>query len=80
MPNYLYDCEKCGEIKIRQEITDDLLSKCPECEGKVSRSIKGFKQGLVYNKDIEYMSDADREKYHKDPERAEKKRRAITGG
>ncbi len=38
MPNYDYRCTKCGEVfEIYQPITDDALTKHPECGGKVNR-------------------------------------------
>lgn len=39
MPVYEYSCPKCGVIEAMQKITDDPLSKCPECRRKVKRLI-----------------------------------------
>jgi putative FmdB family regulatory protein len=77
MPKYMYDCEECGEFCVKQEIVEDPINECPTCHRDVKRSIKGSTQGLIYGKDIEYMSDSDRDKFRKDPERAMKRRKAL---
>jgi putative FmdB family regulatory protein len=38
MPTYEYECESCGvRSEIRQSITAEALSECPQCQGKVHR-------------------------------------------
>lgn len=32
MPIYEYECPKCGVMEVSQRITDDPLTKCPECK------------------------------------------------
>ncbi len=32
MPIYEYECPKCGVIEVTQRITEDALTKCPECK------------------------------------------------
>jgi len=41
MPLYSYKCHKCGELfeDIWQKMTDEPLTKCPECGGKMVRQI-----------------------------------------
>lgn len=39
MPTYLYECENCGRFEEFQNITEDALKKCPDCEGEVKRII-----------------------------------------
>jgi putative FmdB family regulatory protein len=39
MPIYEYDCQKCGTFETTQRITDEPLSKCPTCKGKVKKLI-----------------------------------------
>ena len=39
MPIYEYQCQKCGTLETTQRITDDPLSKCPTCRGKVKKLI-----------------------------------------
>ncbi|MEA3345604.1 MAG: FmdB family zinc ribbon protein [Chloroflexota bacterium] len=41
MPTYVYRCENCGlTFEHRQSITDDPLTECPECGGRVHRVIQ----------------------------------------
>lgn len=38
MPVYLYDCEKCGEVKeLFKNMTDPDLTVCPDCKGSLKR-------------------------------------------
>ena len=39
MPIYEYQCDKCGTFEATQRITDNPLSKCPTCKGKVKKLI-----------------------------------------
>jgi putative FmdB family regulatory protein len=39
MPIYEYLCKKCGEFELMQRITDDPLTRCPTCRGKVTKLI-----------------------------------------
>jgi len=40
MPTYEYRCEACQyELEVRQRISDDPLSSCPKCEGKLKKLI-----------------------------------------
>ena len=39
MPIYEYQCQKCGTFEATQRITEDPLSKCPTCKGKVKKLI-----------------------------------------
>jgi putative FmdB family regulatory protein len=39
MPNYEYQCQKCGTIEVTQRITEKALIKCPTCKSKVKRLI-----------------------------------------
>lgn len=39
MPIYEYRCEKCGDFEVTQKITDNRLSRCPTCKGKVKKLI-----------------------------------------
>jgi len=45
MPIYEYKCLKCGSrIEVRQQISDEPLSVCEECGGKLEKqiSLSGF--------------------------------------
>jgi len=60
MPNYDYECEKCGEaFEVFQLMTDEKLKKCPgeSCSGKVRRLI-GLGAGLVFKGSGFYRSDS----------------------
>ena len=36
MPTYEYACTKCGhQFEVVQSFSDDALTKCPECRGKL---------------------------------------------
>jgi putative FmdB family regulatory protein len=39
MPIYEYQCQKCGTFEVSQRITENQLSKCPTCKGKVKKLI-----------------------------------------
>ncbi|MCF7809555.1 zinc ribbon domain-containing protein [bacterium] len=40
MPTYEYKCDNCGfEFERRQSISDQPISECPECQGKVQRLV-----------------------------------------
>ena len=39
MPVYEYECRKCGTFETTQRITEEPLSKCPTCKGKVKKLI-----------------------------------------
>jgi len=39
MPIYEYTCQKCGTFEVTQRITDNALTKCPTCRGKVKKLI-----------------------------------------
>jgi putative FmdB family regulatory protein len=39
MPVYEYECQKCGTFETTQRITEESLSKCPTCKGKVKKLI-----------------------------------------
>ena len=60
MPNYDYECDKCGEtFEVFQLMTDEKLKKCPgeSCAGRVKRLI-GLGAGLVFKGDGFYRSDS----------------------
>jgi putative FmdB family regulatory protein len=42
MPTYEYKCAKCGlRFERSQTMTEDPITECPECHGKVRRLISG---------------------------------------
>ncbi|MFZ1081995.1 MAG: FmdB family zinc ribbon protein [Candidatus Kryptoniota bacterium] len=57
MPTYEYKCEKCGNVfEEFQSITDDSITKCPKCGGKVHRLI-GAGAGLIFKGSGFYLTD-----------------------
>ena len=57
MPTYTYICENCGkETEAFQKITDDPLSVCPHCGGKLNKKISGG-VGLVFKGSGFYITD-----------------------
>ncbi|HAH85987.1 MAG TPA: FmdB family transcriptional regulator [Armatimonadetes bacterium] len=47
MPTYGYQCTKCSYIFEKvQKITDNPLTECPECKGKVKRLL--YPVGIVF--------------------------------
>jgi putative FmdB family regulatory protein len=42
MVTYEYQCESCGrKFEFRQSITEELIEKCPECQGKLNLLVSG---------------------------------------
>ena len=65
MPNYEYECKKCGHrFEVFQKMTDPKLKKCPECGGKVERLI-GPGAGIVFKGSGFYQTDYRSESYRK---------------
>ena len=56
MPNYDYQCEKCGKFEIWQSIKDDAMKACPTCGSKVERLIS-VGVGLVLKGSGFYQND-----------------------
>lgn len=65
MPNYEYECQKCGHhFEAFQKMTDPKLTKCPRCGGKVIRLI-GPGAGVVFKGSGFYQTDYRSESYKK---------------
>jgi len=56
MPNYDYECKKCGVFEVFQNMNAKLLSKCPTCKGKVKRLI-GSGAGIIFKGSGFYATD-----------------------
>jgi len=57
MPTYEYKCEACGyTFEKFQNITDEPLKNCPECDGKVRRLI-GTGSALIFKGSGFYATD-----------------------
>jgi putative FmdB family regulatory protein len=56
MPTYVYRCTNCEhEFEIRQRMTDDPLTECPECGGKIRRVVNSV--GVVFKGQGFYVTD-----------------------
>ena len=65
MPTYQYECKKCGHGFERfQKMTDDPVSKCPECKATVSRII-GLGGGVIFKGPGFYTTEYRSEEYKK---------------
>ena len=57
MPRYDYKCKKCEfTFEAAQNITEEPLATCPECEGKIFRVI-GKNIGVQFLKSVIYKKD-----------------------
>ena len=56
MPTYVYPCDDCGkDTEIRQKISDEPITVCPVCSGKVRRII--FGGGVIFKGSGYYTTD-----------------------
>jgi putative FmdB family regulatory protein len=56
MPTYGYRCGTCGhEFEIRQRITDEPLTSCPECKGKLAKML--YPAGVLFKGSGYYTTD-----------------------
>lgn len=57
MPTYDYKCEDCGHsFEVFQKMSDDPVSSCPKCNGKVRRLIGGG-VGVIFKGSGFYVTD-----------------------
>ena len=57
MPTYDYKCNECGySFEFFQKMTDESLTECPECKGKVKRLI-GAGAGIIFKGSGFYETD-----------------------
>lgn len=57
MPTYEYKCTKCGHtFEAVQRMTDNPLSRCPECKGALRRIIGGG-MGVIFKGSGFYSTD-----------------------
>ena len=56
MPIYTYRCTECDhEFETRQRMTDDPLTECPKCGGKIRRVVNSV--GVVFKGKGFYVTD-----------------------
>jgi putative FmdB family regulatory protein len=47
VPVYEYECTECGErVEVRQSFTDDPLTECPVCSGRLRKGLSPV--GVVF--------------------------------
>lgn len=57
MPTYQYQCTECGEaLEVFQKFTDDALTVCPNCEGKLRKVFSAV--GIVFKGSGFYRTDS----------------------
>ena len=57
MPTYDYKCNDCGHLfEYFQKMTDEPLTECPECKGKLKRLI-GNGAGMIFKGSGFYLTD-----------------------
>jgi putative FmdB family regulatory protein len=56
MPIYQYECDTCGvRFERMQRMSDEPLTECPECDGKVHRVIQPV--GIIFKGSGFYITD-----------------------
>lgn len=57
MPTYQYACTECGErLEVAQKFTDDALTVCPACEGRLRKLFSPV--GVVFKGSGFYKTDS----------------------
>jgi putative FmdB family regulatory protein len=57
VPTYQYQCTECGEaLEVFQKFTDDALTVCPNCEGKLRKVYSAV--GIVFKGSGFYRTDS----------------------
>ncbi|MFI9752650.1 FmdB family zinc ribbon protein [Streptomyces collinus] len=57
MPTYQYQCTECGEgLEAVQKFTDDALTECPECKGRLKKVFSAV--GIVFKGSGFYRNDS----------------------
>ncbi|HMP78851.1 MAG TPA: zinc ribbon domain-containing protein [Pirellulaceae bacterium] len=66
MPTYDYQCDACGHtFEEFQKITDEPLTKCPQCKKKKLRRLIGTGAAIVFKGSGFYQTDYRSESYRK---------------
>nr|WP_202515512.1 MULTISPECIES: FmdB family zinc ribbon protein [unclassified Streptomyces] len=57
VPTYQYQCTECGEgLEAVQKFTDDALTECPNCEGRLKKVFSAV--GIVFKGSGFYRNDS----------------------
>ncbi len=58
MPTYDYVCQECGhELETFQSMSDEPLSICPSCQGRLKRKVGGG-SGIIFKGSGFYVNDS----------------------
>jgi putative FmdB family regulatory protein len=64
MPTYEYECDGCGyQFEEMQSMSDQPLTKCPQCKKKKLRRLFGTGAGLLFKGSGFYITDYRSESY-----------------
>ena len=85
MPTYEYECEACGHTFDEfQSMSDDLLTKCPQCGKKKLRRLFGAGSAVIFKGsgfyETDYRSDSYKTASKADKEAAAPAKAADTNG
>ena len=66
MPTYDYECDACGHtMEVFQNISEDVLTKCPQCKRKKLRRLFGTGGGILFKGSGFYSTDYRSDSYKK---------------
>lgn len=66
MPTYQYRCTSCGgELEVFQKFTDEALTVCPDCEGRLNKVFSPV--GVVFRGSGFYSTDSRKKSEPKRP-------------
>lgn len=66
MPTYDYQCDACGhEFEAFQNISEEVLTKCPKCKKKKLRRLFGAGAGILFKGSGFYQTDYRSDSYKK---------------
>ncbi len=72
MPTYDYLCQECGhELETFQSMSDEPLSVCPSCQGRLKRKVGGG-SGIIFKGSGFYVNDSRKPEADKKTETAAK--------
>ncbi|EGG43681.1 MULTISPECIES: FmdB family zinc ribbon protein [Streptomyces] len=79
MPTYQYQCTECGEgLEAVQKFTDDALTVCPNCEGRLKKVFSAV--GIVFKGSGFYRNDSRGSSSSSTPASSSKSSSSATSG
>ena len=73
MPTYEYACKKCGVVEAFQRMSEEPLSRCPECGRRGVKRIVSGGAGVIFKGDGFWETDYNRSSDYKDKAKKESK-------